>query len=134
MKYKLKKYLKTALKETASFVKNNKSSILTLAAYALVIPVMGECTAAIESASSGIGAGESPLTKPLKTIAEVMTGPIPMGFTLISGATTAISWGAGWEQSITQRAMKCLGGGAVATGAGQGFQWAGLDSVTGCLM
>lgn len=125
---KVKKLLKTALKETVTFVKNNKSTIITLAVYAVVIPVMGECTKL-----TGADAA-NPLTKPLENIMQFMTGPVPIGFTLISGATAAVSWGAGWEQAITQRAVKCLGGGAVATSLGSGLQWAGVDKVTGCLM
>lgn len=126
---KLKKYLKTALKETVTFVKDNKGTILTLAAYAILIPVMGECST-LSSESSKAG----PLAKPLKAISDFMTGPVPIGFTLVSGATAAISWGAGWEQSITQRATKCLGGGAVATGIGSGLDWAGVANVSSCLM
>lgn len=129
---KLKKYLKTALKETVTFVKDNKSTILTLAAYAILIPVMGECSNDIVAGSKV--ATNNPITKPLQSIVNFMTGPVPIGFTLVSGATAAISWGAGWEQSITQRATKCLGGGAVATGLGSGLSWAGVEKVTSCLM
>lgn len=127
MNTKLKKYLKTVLDETVSFVKNNKGTILTIGAYAVLIPVMGECSAANSVKIT-------PLQKPLQMFTDFMTGPAPASFTVISGATAAIAWGAGWEQSIMQRALKCVGGGAVATSVGQGMSWIGIDNVSSCLM
>lgn len=137
LKSKVKQHLKTALKETVTFVKNNKIMLFYIGVQIVSVSLLGdnsvgECTDAIKGANNTKSG--NPLVEPLTEVAKIMTGPIPMGFTLVSGATAAISWGAGWEQSITQRAMKCLGGGAVATGAGKGFEWAGLDGVTGCLM
>ncbi len=127
MNTKLKKYLKTALNKAVTFVKENKGTILTLSAYAILIPVMGECSKA--------GNVEiTPLKAPLEMFTNFITGPAPAAFTVISGATAAIAWGAGWEQSIMQRALKCVGGGAVATSVGEGMSWIGIDKASACLM
>ncbi|MBR3721655.1 MAG: hypothetical protein IKN12_02735 [Selenomonadaceae bacterium] len=127
MNTKLKKYLKTALNKAVTFVKENKGTILTLGAYMVLIPVMGEC-------NSASNVKITPLAAPLKMFTEFMTGPAPASFTVISGATAAIAWGAGWEQSIMQRALKCVGGGAVATSVGKGMDWIGIGDVSACLM
>lgn len=127
MNTKLKKHLKTALNKAVTFVKENKGTILTLSAYAILIPVMGEC-------NNAKNVEITPLKEPLRLFTEFMTGPAPAAFTVISGATAAIAWGAGWEQSIMQRALKCVGGGAVATSVGEGMNWIGIDKATSCLM
>ncbi|MBR2216054.1 MAG: hypothetical protein IJ849_09880 [Selenomonadaceae bacterium] len=126
---KLKNFLKGKARQTGQFILDNKVMILQMAAIAVAIPAMGECS--VESMASADNL--DPLVSPMTKIAEAITGPIPKVFTVVSGAVAGIAWGAGWEQNIMQRAAKCAGGGAIATACGEGLEWAGLTEVDACL-
>ena len=123
---KIKEVLKKSALKSWDFCRSNKGLILQVALITVAVPVMGECS---EAGKVSI----SPLQEPLTLITETLTGPIPKAFTVISGAVAGIAWGAGWEQNIMQRAIKCVGGGAVATACGEGMDWIGIDDVSACL-
>lgn len=122
-KYRIKRQMKKAGK----FVMDNKGVLFKMGLMAAIValPDVGFCQTAGSQGGSTATAGSmtvgteiSSLNEPLQKIGNALTGPIPAVFTLVSGALGAISWGMGWEQQITQRAIKCVGGGAVAMGAG----------------
>jgi len=121
-KYKIKRQLKQAGK----FVLDNKVAFLQMGVMAAVCfaPDVGFCsvTTGGEGGDHQISTVNSSITSlngPLQKIGGALTGPIPAVFTIVSGAIGGLAWGMGWEQQITQRALKCVGGGAVAMGAGQ---------------
>ena len=111
-----------------AFAKENKAFMVKLGLMAAVaaVPDVGFCNAA-----SNIQV--TPLQKPVQMFTDLMTGPIPACFTVISGAVGGLSWGMGMEQQVTQRAIKCVGGGAIATSVGAGMSWIGIDGVSSCL-
>ena len=111
-----------------AFARGHKLFLLRLGLMAAVVamPEAGFCNAA-----SNIQV--TPLQKPVQMFTDLMTGPIPACFTVISGAVGALSWGMGWEQQVTQRSVKCVGGGAVATSVGAGMDWIGIDGVSSCI-
>ena len=111
-----------------TFARENKAFMFKLGLMAAVVamPDVGFCNSA-----SNIQV--TPLQKPVQMFTDLMTGPIPACFTVISGAVGGLSWGMGMEQQVTQRAIKCVGGGAVATSVGAGMEWIGIDGVSSCL-
>ena len=126
------KKIKTKGASTASraltFARENKAFMFKLGLMAAVVamPDVGFCNSA-----SNIQV--TPLQKPVQMFTDLMTGPIPACFTVISGAVGGLSWGMGMEQQVTQRAIKCVGGGAIATSVGSGMSWIGIDGVSSCL-
>mgnify|MGYP000890194418 CR=1 FL=1 len=61
----------------------------------------------------------TPLEKPLQTITQALTGPIPI---LVTGGGIALggmAWAMGWEQQALMRGVKVAGGGAIAMAAGE---------------
>lgn len=132
-KYKIKRQLKQAGK----FVLDNKVAFLQMGVMAAVvlIPDVGLCSTTGAGDNTGIttvNTGISALNTPLQTIGGALTGPVPAVFTIISGAVGGLSWGMGWEQQITQRALKCVGGGAVAMSAGGIMN--NLNIAAGCII
>ena len=111
-----------------TFARENKAFMFKLGLMAAVVamPDVGFCNSA-----SNIQV--TPLQKPVQMFTDLMTGPIPACFTVISGAVGGLSWGMGMEQQVTQRAIKCVGGGAIATSVGSGMSWIGIDGVSSCL-
>ena len=127
----LKVKIRQSLVAAGEFARDNKLFVMKLtmmglAAAGASVPDVGFCNAAGDIQVT-------PLQKPMEMFTDLMTGPIPICFTVVSGAVGGLAWGMGWEQQVTQRALKCVGGGAVATSVGQGMSWIGLDNVTGCL-
>lgn len=121
-KYKIK----CKLKEAGKFVFKNKWTFLKMGIMAAVVltPDIGFCSVTTggdggSGQISGVTSEITSLNKPLQVVGGALTGPIPAVFTIVSGAVGGLAWGMGWEQQITQRALKCVGGGAVAMGAGQ---------------
>ena len=125
---KIKKKGATAASKALTFAKENKAFMFKLGLMATVVavPDVGFCNSA-----SNIQV--TPLQKPVQMFTNLMTGPIPACFTVISGAVGGLSWGMGMEQQVTQRAIKCVGGGAIATSVGSGMSWIGIDGVSSCL-
>ena len=113
---KIKKKGATAASKALTFAKENKAFMFKLGLMAAVVavPDVGFCNSA-----SNIQV--TPLQKPVQMFTDLMTGPIPACFTVISGAVGGLSWGMGMEQQVTQRAIKCVGGGAIATSVGSGM-------------
>ena len=76
----------------------------------------------------------TPLEKPLQTITQALTGPIPI---LVTGGGIALggmAWAMGWEQQALMRGVKVAGGGAIAMAAGEFMKSTINDqSVTGIL-
>ena len=142
-KYKIK----CKLKEAGKFVLDNKVAFLQMGIMAAVVfaPDIGFCNTATQSTGQGVTAGQqgaklgsvntgiNSLNQPLQMIGNALTGPIPAVFTIVSGAVGGLAWGMGWEQQITQRALKCVGGGAVAMGAGSVLSDVGIDA-SACLI
>ena len=130
-KYKIK----CKMKEAGKFVLDNKGMFLKMGIMAAVVlaPDVGSCAVATggesgKHAISTVGTQITSLNEPLQKIGGALTGPIPAVFTIVSGAVGGLAWGMGWEQQITQRALKCVGGGAVAMGAGQVLTDVGIDT------
>lgn len=125
---KIKKKGATTASKAITFAKENKAFMFKLGLMAAVVavPDVGFCNSA-----SNIQV--TPLQKPVQMFTDLMTGPIPACFTVISGAVGGLSWGMGMEQQVTQRAIKCVGGGAIATSVGSGMSWIGIDGVSSCL-
>ena len=117
-----------AAADAITFAKENKVFMVRLGLMAAVaaVPDVGFCNSA-----SNIQV--TPLQKPVQMFTDLMTGPIPACFTVISGAVGGLSWGMGMGQQVTPRAIKCVGGGAVATSVGAGMEWIGIDGVSSCL-
>lgn len=127
MQYKnLKKVIKETAPKGLDYCWEYRGTILQAAFLAVHIPAVGECSAAKNIQIT-------PLSKPMEYIVDAFTGPIPISFTLLSGAVGGIAWGMGWDQQIWQRAIKCVGGGAIATSVGAGMDWIGIEGVTSCL-
>lgn len=74
----------------------------------------------------------TPLQKPLEVLHDTLTGPLPAIATGMSAAMGGMSYAYGWEQHITQRCLKGVGGGAIAMGSGEFLDSLGIG-VTGCL-
>lgn len=74
----------------------------------------------------------TPLQKPLEVLNEFLTGPLPALATGMSAALGGMSYAWGWEQHVTQRCLKGVGGGAIAMGAGEFMSSLGIG-VTGCM-
>lgn len=74
----------------------------------------------------------SPLQKPLEVLHDFLTGPLPALTTGISATLGGMSYAMGWEQQVTQRCLKGVGGGAIAMGSGEFLDSLGIG-VTGCL-
>ena len=132
-KYKIK----CRLKEAGKFVLDNKVAFLQMGIMAAVVfaPDVGLCQATGATDNTGVSDSKvtiSALKAPVDKIGQTLTGPIPAVFTVISGAIGGLSWGMGWEQQITQRALKCVGGGAVAMSAGGIMDNLGITA--GCII
>lgn len=134
-KYKIK----CRLKEAGKFVLDNKVAFLQMGIMAAVViaPDIGFCSTTGAADNTGIQEGKSGITitalkDPVEKIGATLTGPVPAIFTVISGAIGGLSWGMGWEQQITQRALKCVGGGAVAMSAGGIMDNLGITA--GCII
>ena len=126
-KYKIK----CKMKDAGKFVLDNKGMFLKMGIMAAVclVPDVGFCqTGGTDGKIGEVGTGITSLNKPLQVIGSALTGPIPAVFTIVSGAIGGLSWGMGWEQQITQRSLKCVGGGAVAMGAGSVLNDVGVDA------
>lgn len=74
----------------------------------------------------------TPLQKPLEVLHDFLTGPLPAVTTGISAAMGGMSYAMGWEQQVTQRCLKGVGGGAIGMGAGEFLDSLGIG-VTGCM-
>lgn len=77
--------------------------------------------------------GIEPLNKPLNTIKEALTGPIPILVIAGSVAMGGMSWAMGWEQQVMMRCVKGAGGGAIAMGAGKFMTSVLGQGADGCL-
>lgn len=140
-KYKIK----CRLKEAGKFVLDNKVAFLQMGIMTAVVlaPDIGLCNTAAGGAADSnattssklgsVGTGITSLNAPLQKIGNALTGPVPAVFTIVSGAIGGLAWGMGWEQQVTQRALKCVGGGAVAMGAGSILTDVGVDA-SACLI
>ena len=82
---------------------------------------------------NGDSTGITPLDKPLQTISNALTGPIPILVTGGGVALAGMSWAMGWEQQVMSRGIKVAGGGAIAMGAGSFMQSVIGKGLTGCL-
>ena len=77
--------------------------------------------------------GIEPLERPLTTIHDALTGPIPILVTAGSVAMGGMSWAMGWEQQVMMRCVKGAGGGAIAIGAGKFMESVLGQGDSGCL-
>ena len=119
------KVAKGTLKKALTFVKENKYMFIQLGLI-LIPTAVGYC-------NDGSAIAITPLQKPLKVLHDAFTGPIPGVVTGISAALGGCSWAMGWEQQVTQRCVKGVGGGAIAMGGGKFMDSMGIGNVSGCL-
>ena len=114
-------------KDVRSFLGDNWPFLLRVGLY--TIPAIFPATSAFAAGSVGI----EPLEKPLTTIHDALTGPIPILVTAGAVAMGGMSWAMGWEQQVMMRCVKGAGGGAIAIGAGKFMESVLGEGDSGCL-
>lgn len=125
--------------QVKSFLKASAPVVLQLTIMMLPAAISFASTGDPNAATGGAGAesntvGITPLDKPLQTVTNALTGPIPILVTGCGVALAGMSWAMGWEQQVMMRGVKAAGGGAVAMGAGSFMQSViGTGLTTGCL-
>ena len=132
-KFKLnitKEQVKSFLKASAPIVL--QVAILMLPA-AITFASTGDTSGAAAAGQNSNTVGITPLDKPLQTVTNALTGPIPILVTGCGVALAGMSWAMGWEQQVMMRGVKAAGGGAVAMGAGSFMQSVIGTGLSGCL-
>ena len=126
--------------QVKSFLKASAPVVLQLTIMMLPAAISFASTGDPNAATGGATGAESnavgitPLNKPLQTVTNALTGPIPILVTGCGDALAGMSWAMGWEQQVMMRGVKAAGGGAVAMGAGSFMQSViGTGLTTGCL-
>ena len=114
-------------KDVKSFLGDSWPFLLRVGLY--TIPAVFPATSAFAAGSVGI----EPLERPLTTIHDALTGPIPILVTAGSVAMGGMSWAMGWEQQVMMRCVKGAGGGAIAIGAGKFMESVLGQGDSGCL-
>mgnify|MGYP000863368020 FL=1 len=124
--------------QVKSFLKASAPVVLQLTIMMLPAAIAfasnGDAGGAAAAGQSSNTVGITPLDKPLQTVTNALTGPIPILVTGCGVALAGMSWAMGWEQQVMMRGVKAAGGGAVAMGAGSFMQSViGTGLTTGCL-
>ena len=124
--------------QVKSFLKASAPVVLQLTIMmlpaAIAFASSGDTSSAAAAGQSSNTVGITPLDKPLQTVTNALTGPIPILVTGCGVALAGMSWAMGWEQQVMMRGVKAAGGGAVAMGAGSFMQSViGTGLTTGCL-
>ena len=124
--------------QVKSFLKASAPVVLQLTIMmlpaAIAFASSGDTSGAAAAGQSSNTVGITPLDKPLQTVTNALTGPIPILVTGCGVALAGMSWAMGWEQQVMMRGVKAAGGGAVAMGAGSFMQSViGTGLTTGCL-
>ena len=125
-----KAQVKSFLKASAPIVL--QVAILMLPA-AITFASTGDTSGAAAAGQNSNTVGITPLDKPLQTVTNALTGPIPILVTGCGVALAGMSWAMGWEQQVMMRGVKAAGGGAVAMGAGSFMQSVIGTGLSGCL-
>ena len=122
--------VKNAVKAAGKFVMENKMFCLQLGLMAATVIMMQDATLASNGVEQGDAAYEAGTIKkesgntikaiegPLNTMGQVMTGTVPKVIVTIGAAVGAASWAMNIENQITKTAMRVVGGGSIAAGAG----------------
>ena len=124
--------------QVKSFLKASAPVVLQLTIMmlpaAIAFASTGDTSGAAAAGQNSNTVGITPLDKPLQTVTNALTGPIPILVTGCGVALAGMSWAMGWEQQVMMRGVKAAGGGAVAMGAGSFMQSViGTGLTTGCL-
>ena len=128
--------------QVKSFLKASAPVVLQLTIMMLPAAISFASTGDPNAATGGAGAtgaesntvGITPLDKPLQTVTNALTGPIPVLVTGGGVALAGMSWAMGWEQQVMSLGIKVAGGGAIAMGAGSFMSSViGKGLATGCL-
>ena len=124
--------------QVKSFLKASAPVVLQLTVMMLPAAISfastGDTSGAAAAGQNSNTVGITPLDKPLQTVTNALTGPIPILVTGCGVALAGMSWAMGWEQQVMMRGVKAAGGGAVAMGAGSFMQSViGTGLTTGCL-
>ena len=124
--------------QVKSFLKASAPVVLQLTIMMLPVAIAfasnGDTSGAAAAGQNSNTVGITPLDKPLQTVTNALTGPIPILVTGCGVALAGMSWAMGWEQQVMMRGVKAAGGGAVAMGAGSFMQSViGTGLTTGCL-
>ncbi|MBR3721358.1 MAG: TrbC/VirB2 family protein [Selenomonadaceae bacterium] len=114
---------KKVAKTAGKFVMENKLFCLQLAIMAGTVLLMQDASwANTDVYKDKVSAGDSTKIRsiegPLNKMAEVMSGPVAKGIVTIGAAVGAASWAMNIENQVTKTAMRVVGGGSVAAGAG----------------
>ena len=125
-----KEQVKSFLKASAPIVL--QVAILMLPA-AITFASTGDTSGVAAAGQNSNTVGITPLDKPLQTVTNALTGPIPILVTGCGVALAGMSWAMGWEQQVMMRGVKAAGGGAVAMGAGSFMQSVIGTGLSGCL-
>ena len=123
--------------QVKSFLKASAPVVLQLTIMmlpaAIAFASSGDTSGAAAAGQNSNTVGITPLDKPLQTVTNALTGPIPILVTGCGVALAGMSWAMGWEQQVMMRGVKAAGGGAVAMGAGSFMQSVIGTGLSGCL-
>ena len=98
-----------------TFVKENRWLLFRLGVMAVTFAVTSDnaCFAQQGSDDQTVDV----ITKPMKTMETLMTGPVAKGIVTIGAAVGGASWALNIDNQAVKTAMRVVGGGSVALGA-----------------
>ena len=120
----LKEKVSVALKATGQFIVENRKPLIQVAVMVGVFAIMQDSAFAQETITNSSVTGTNSkgnfdmITKPMNTMSNLMTGPVPKAIATIACAIGGASWAMNIENQVTKAAMRVIGGGGVAMGAG----------------